>query len=256
MSLTAVGTVRRPEGPATFDRRGWGLIVTGSADRSINAARHGYPGPMTDLHALIHEAGTTFAADAGITLTDAPQPLFQLLVLTQLSSARISADIAVAAARELFRSGWRTPDAMATAGHRKLVEALDAGGYARYDESTAPRLGELAERVRTEYQGDLRRLATRSEQRVPQASRLIHEFNGIGPVGGEIFLREVQDTWIWVRPYLDRRAQKGAGLLGLPTAPEELARQVPGRAVAPLASALVRVAGDRELRERFAGDGA
>lgn len=220
----------------------------------MNVAHDGYPGPMTDLRALIGRAGTTFAADAGITLKDTPKPLFQLLVLTQLSSARISADIAAAAARELFRAGWRTPDAMAGAGHRALVEALDAGGYARFDESTAPRLGELAERVQAEYGGDLRRLAARAGRRPTHAADLIREFHGIGPVGGEIFLREVQDTWTWVRPYLDRRAKKGAGLLGLPTDPDELARRAPGESFAPLASALVRVAGDRSLRERFAAD--
>ena len=58
---------------------------------------------------LLEEHGQTYAAEAGIALEDKPSPLFQLLVLTQLLSARISADIAVAAARELFDSGWRTP---------------------------------------------------------------------------------------------------------------------------------------------------
>jgi hypothetical protein len=41
-----------------------------------------------------------------------PSPLYQLLVLATLSSARISADIAVAAARETVRRGVRTPQRM------------------------------------------------------------------------------------------------------------------------------------------------
>jgi len=204
---------------------------------------------MTDLRRLIDRAGSTFAADAGITVKDTPKPLFQLLVLSLLSSTRISADIAVSAARELFRSGRRTPGDLSGASHRELVETLDRGGYARYDESTAPRLQQLAERVRDEYGGDLRRLARRADGDVDAASRLIQQFHGIGPVGAEIFLREVQDTWTWVRPYLDRRAARGAEALRLPTDPARLARTAPGDAFAPVAAGLVRVTLDKHLLE-------
>jgi len=58
---------------------------------------------------LVSEYGTTFAHQAGITPADKPAPLFQLLVLTTLLSARIKADIAVDTAKELFAAGWRTP---------------------------------------------------------------------------------------------------------------------------------------------------
>jgi 2',3'-cyclic-nucleotide 2'-phosphodiesterase (5'-nucleotidase family) len=44
--------------------------------------------------ALLDRCGTTYAAEAGIRLRNTPQPLYQLLVLTQLLSARIRADIA------------------------------------------------------------------------------------------------------------------------------------------------------------------
>ena len=49
---------------------------------------------------LIDRAGRTYAQDAGITLKNPPSPLFELLVLALLLSTRISADIAVAAARD------------------------------------------------------------------------------------------------------------------------------------------------------------
>ena len=63
-------------------------------------------------------------------------PLFQLLVLTILLSVRIRADIAVDAARELFRAGWRTPKAMSESTWKQRVEALGRAHYVRYDEST------------------------------------------------------------------------------------------------------------------------
>jgi hypothetical protein len=43
---------------------------------------------------LVAEHGTTYAEAAGIVLRDEPAPLYQLLVLTVLSSARISAEVA------------------------------------------------------------------------------------------------------------------------------------------------------------------
>ena len=61
---------------------------------------------------LLKEAGTTYAREAGITLKDTPMPLFELLVLCMLASKPIDAGIAVAAAREVFRAGLRTPEAV------------------------------------------------------------------------------------------------------------------------------------------------
>ncbi|MGP5606736.1 MULTISPECIES: hypothetical protein [Micrococcales] len=58
---------------------------------------------------LLDEHGTTYAQQASIDLADRPAPLFQLLVLANLLAARIGADIAVAAARELWDAGLTTP---------------------------------------------------------------------------------------------------------------------------------------------------
>ncbi|MBY6361597.1 endonuclease [Rhodococcoides corynebacterioides] len=195
---------------------------------------------MTTLDTLLDEHGRTYADEAGITLKDTPSPLFELLVLTQLLSARISADIAVAAARELFSAGYRTPEKMAASSWQDRVDALGRGRYTRYDESTATRLGETAEKVRSDYHGDLRRLAERADGDVEAASRLLQEFDGIGPTGATIFLREVQDVWPWVGPYFDDKALAAATDLGLPTDPAELGDRARGGERAVLAAALVR----------------
>src|SRR6266480_5964548 len=50
---------------------------------------------------LLEFGGPTYAAQAGIRLVDKPTPLYQLLVTSLLLSARISADVAIAATREL-----------------------------------------------------------------------------------------------------------------------------------------------------------
>ncbi len=117
---------------------------------------------------LLKEHGTTYAEDAGIKLADKPSPLFQLLVLTLLFSTRISADIAVAAARELFKAGWRTPQRMLDSTWQQRVSALGRGGYRRYDESTATKLEELSKQVLDAQGGDLRRI--RPSGRTPLTS--------------------------------------------------------------------------------------
>lgn len=82
---------------------------------------------------LLDQHGQAYAHQAGITLRDTPAPLFQLLVLTQLSSTRISADIAADAARELFTQGWRTPERLRASTWQQRVDALGRAGCRRYD---------------------------------------------------------------------------------------------------------------------------
>lgn len=199
---------------------------------------------------LLDRAGTTYAAEAGITLADKPAPLFQLLVLAQLMSARITADIAVAAARELRSSGYRTPQRVAEGDWQDLVDALGRGHYRRYDESTATRLGENATILLDRYHGDLRKLAAEADRDPDRLAESLQQFKGIGPTGAEIFLREVQDVWTWVRPHFDDRARKGADLLHLSTDPKRLDRLGPSGHDAELAAALVRVSLDQELADR------
>ncbi|WP_280273768.1 endonuclease [Nocardia wallacei] len=201
------------------------------------------------VRALLERAGTSYAAEAGIKPADKPAPLFQLLVLAKLLSARISAEIAIAAARELNHSGYDTPQRVADAEWQELVDALGRGHYKRYDESTATRLGENARLILDKYRGDLRRLADEADHDPKRLAELLQQFKGIGPVGADIFLREIQDVWTWVRPHFDERARKGAEQLHLPTDPEALDRLGKRGRDAELAAALVRVSLDDKLAD-------
>ncbi|MEO3827808.1 endonuclease [Actinomadura sp. B10D3] len=200
---------------------------------------------------LMHESGGTFAEEAGIPLKDQPAALFKLLVLANLLSARISSDIAMSAARELFDAGGGTARGMARLTWQQRVDALGRGHYVRYDESTASRLGDMAEMVQDRYQGDLRRLAIAAERDRKKAADLLKEFPGIGPTGVDIFCREAQAIWPWLRPYIDEQVKKGAERLGLPADPDELAAKVPDKDLARLTAALVRVARDKKLAEHL-----
>ncbi|HKS50350.1 MAG TPA: endonuclease [Pseudonocardiaceae bacterium] len=194
------------------------------------------------LKVLLDRFGQTYAEQAGIRLADTPSPLYELLVLATLLSARISGDVAVAAAKELFAAGYKTPQRMQEASWQDRVDALGRGHYRRYDERTSTMLGEAAAQVLERWQGDLRKLRDDADADPHQIAKLLTEFKGIGPVGADIFLREVQAVWSQVAPYLDDRVLRGAEKVGLPADARKLAGLVDSPAeLARLSSALVRV---------------
>lgn len=206
------------------------------------------------VHALLDRAGVTYAAEAAIQLDDKPAPLFQLLMLTELLSARVPPDIAIAATAELVRSGYRSAQQVAAAERRELVDVLGRGHHHRDDGSIASQLGATAAAALDKYHGDLREIAEECAHHTGHAGELIQQFAGIGPAGGDIFLREVQQVWPWVRPYFGRRALRGAERIGLPPVPEELARMTPYTDTAEFAAALVRVGLDDQLAGEVRAD--
>ncbi|MDQ3785743.1 MAG: endonuclease [Actinomycetota bacterium] len=201
---------------------------------------------MDTVHALLDKAGTTYAEQAGIKLADKPSPLYRLLVLSTLLSTRIKADIAVEAAKELKAYG--TPRKMLDASWQDRVDALGRAHYVRYDESTATALGDGAQLLLDEYGGDLRRI------RGDDLAKHLRRFPKMGPVGVDIFCREVQAVWPELRPYLDRKTIDGAKKIGLPADQDKLAGLVGKDDVGRLAAALVRVSLDKKLAEAVKGD--
>jgi hypothetical protein len=201
---------------------------------------------------LLDRAGQTYAAEAGIKLTDKPAPLYRLLTLSTLLSTRINATIAVDAARELHKARMGTPRGMAGASWQERVDALGRAHYKRYDEQTATALGEAAEKLLDDYAGDLRKLREGAGRDPKEIKKQLEAFPRLGPVGADIFCREAQSVWPELRPYLDQKALAGAGRLGLPTSTGRLAKLVEGDELARLAAALVRIALDRRLAKKVA----
>jgi endonuclease III len=198
---------------------------------------------------LLGAHGRTYADEAGIRLKDTPQPLYRLLVLAHLLSARIRGSIALATARALHEAGLRDPRRMAEADWQERVDALGRGGYRRYDERTATQLGDGAELLNERWGGDLRRLRREADGKVSELRHLLQEFPGMGPAGADIFLREVQGVWPEAAPYLDAKALKGAERLKLPKDTQRLADLAGTTDPAVLAAALVRAAVDKEVAE-------
>lgn len=201
------------------------------------------------VRVLVDAHGETYAHEAGITLRNTPQPLYRLLVLAHLLSARIRGSVAVATARALHEAGLRDARRMAAASWQERVDALGRGGYRRYDERTATQLGEAAELLLDRWGGDLRRLRADADGDVDELRRLLQEFPGVGPSGAAIFLREAQSVWPEAAPLVDAKALQGARRLGLPEDPDRLLGLAGRTEPAVLSSALVRAALDKRVAE-------
>lgn len=192
------------------------------------------------LGVLLDRHGQTYSNEAGLRMRDTPSPLFGLLVLSLLLSARISGDIAVAAARALRKQGWTTPAKMASSTWAERTRTLNRSGYARYDERTSRMLGDTVERLRSEYRGDLRRLHAEAKD-LRDLRRLLKEFKGMGDIGADIFCREVQGVWPDIYPFVDERTSEGAKAVGLPSSTQGLAKLVSQDEFPRLVAACIRV---------------
>ncbi|MFF1263953.1 MULTISPECIES: endonuclease [unclassified Streptomyces] len=200
------------------------------------------------MRELLRRHGQTYAAEAHIRLKDTPQPLYRTLVLAHLLSARIRASAAVSTSRSLYEAGLRDPKRMTEATWQQRVDALGRGGYRRYDESTASQLGDGGQILIDRWGGDLRRMRAQADGDADELRTLLRELPGIGRVGTDIFLREVQDVWPEFGPFVDSKARQGAERLGLPQETSELVRIADDAATnAAMASALVRAALDKDV---------
>jgi endonuclease III len=208
---------------------------------------------MTDddrVDRLLDRYGETFAHQAGIRLADRPGPLYQLLVLVKLLSTRISANVAVAGARELFAAGLTSPKAMRDASAHDRWHTLARANYVRYAGRAEAQLAEGAEQVLDRWGGDLRRMHQDADGDVARLRASLTAFPGIGPTGADIYLREVQAVWPDLRPYLDERVTSAAKAARLPSTKAKLAALVPPDRLPALAAALIRGSHDRELTNK------
>ncbi len=153
----------------------------------------------------------SYSEELGLDLRK-PKDRFKWFLASMLFAKRISADLARRTYRLFESEGLTTPDALLRAGWDKLVDVLDSGGYVRYDFSTATNLLEMAKALKG--LGGLEKIHKQAEDPRDLEKRL-QELKGIGPVGANIFLRELRGIWPKAKPKPSRLALEMGELLGI-----------------------------------------
>jgi endonuclease III len=154
----------------------------------------------------------TYSQELGLDLHK-PQDRFKWLLASMLFAKRISAEIAKRTFRRFMEEGLDAPERILEAGWDRLVEILDSGGYVRYDFSTASNLLEAMGRLLRAY-GDLEGLHEGAEG-PRDLERRLQSLKGLGPMGVNIFLRELRGIWPKADPRPSDIALRMAERLGL-----------------------------------------
>jgi endonuclease III len=166
----------------------------------------------------------SYSKELGLNLRK-PEDRFKWFLASMLFAKRISADIAEKTYLLFEAEGLTTSDAILRAGWDKLVKVLDAGGYVRYDFSTASTLLETMEKIKARSGLEsIHEKATGPED----LEKKLQELKGVGPVATNIFLRELRGIWPKARPKPSRLAL-------------DVGRRLRLRAIEPFESALVRL---------------
>jgi endonuclease III len=154
----------------------------------------------------------SYSVELGLDLAK-PEDRFKWFLASVLFAKRISAETAKETYRYFEQEELTSPNAILEAGWDRLVEVLDSGGYTRYDFSTATNLLAIAKTLLEKY-GSLERLHAESGSPRDLESRL-QEFRGVGPVGVNIFLRELRGIWGKAKPKPSPMAVATAQRIGL-----------------------------------------
>ena len=154
----------------------------------------------------------SYSKELGLDLSKA-EDRFKWFLASVLFAKRISAETAKETYLNFEQEDLTSPDAILEAGWDRLVEVLDSGGYTRYDFSTATNLLGIAKMLKEKY-GDLERLHAESSSPTDLERRL-QEFKGVGPVGVNIFLRELRGIWEKAKPEPSPLAVATAQKIGL-----------------------------------------
>jgi endonuclease III len=167
------------------------------------------------VKSLLQTMGGTFSRELGIQVSSGSQlELSKWFLAAKLFGARISSTIAARTYREFERRGVILPRQILDTGWDGLVELLDAGGYVRYDFSTATKLLSIMKDLQEQYDGDLNNLHEQARDEKNLEDRLKRLGKGIGDVTVNIFLRELRTAWAKARPALSAPALLAARHLG------------------------------------------
>jgi endonuclease III len=154
----------------------------------------------------------SYSEELGLDLKKS-EDRFKWFLASILFAKRISAETAKETYLHFEQGKLTSADAILQAGWDRLVEVLDSGGYTRFDFSTATNLLGIAKTLKEKY-GSLERVYSESSSPRDLEKRL-QGFRGVGPVGVNIFLRELRGVWKKAKPTPSSMAMLTAQRIGL-----------------------------------------
>ncbi|WP_449462151.1 hypothetical protein PQ610_06410 [Tardisphaera miroshnichenkoae] len=150
---------------------------------------------MEELGNLVRRLGKPYSELLGIELKSGNErEIFKWFLASLLFAKPIREETAISTYRALESEGLLDPDSLLAAGWANLVEALDRGGYVRYDFSTATKILEATRNLKERY-GSLSALHKASNNEDDLEQRIKGLAKGIGDVTVSIFLRDMRRTW-------------------------------------------------------------
>lgn len=131
-----------------------------------------------------------YSSELGINLKlKRESELFKWFLACLLFGKPIQQSVAKGTYLEFVKEGLTSPEAIIAAGWDKLVEVLDRSHYVRYDFSTATKLLEVCQKLKSDYR-TLTNLLKSAKNKKDLEVKLLN-FRGIGPVTVRIFLRDL-----------------------------------------------------------------
>jgi len=145
---------------------------------------------------LISQFGYLYSTELGINVKNKNEKeIFKWFLASILFGKRISENIAIKTYQEFEKAGILCPSEILKAGWDKLVQVLDAGGYVRYDFSTATKLLEISKSLLDKYGENPLTEIHKIAKDKKELESILQSFKGIGPVTTNIFLRELRTVW-------------------------------------------------------------
>ncbi len=163
---------------------------------------------------LLKEFPHTYSEELRINLDSLNErEIFKWFLASILYGRRISENIATKTYFTFQEKNLVSPESIIKAGWDKLVQALDEGGYVRYDFSTATRILSITQEL-VSRNLSLKEVLEKTRD-YHELNSLLQSFKGVGPVTVTIFLRELRHLFKAANPPLSRHVIQASENLGI-----------------------------------------